>query len=97
MDEVFREKLVSVGSNALDMIGNYFRGEEEDSPKIDKAFKILPQAVKIMHMNQHRTLTERSQAIRLLPYLRDEETREEYIRMTQPSTAPLLESKPSKK
>jgi hypothetical protein len=94
-EEKLREKMVEVGESVMDLIGKYFRGElKDDDTKIDQAFKYLPQAVKMMHMNQHRVLQERSQAIRLLPYLKDEPTRERYIKLTQPALVPLLESRP---
>ena len=96
-EEDFREKTINVGGKALEMIESYFEGNNEDPEKIKQAFRIVPQAVKVSHMNQVRVQVERSQAIRLLPYLKDEAMREKYIRITQPSVQPLLLGRPTKK
>jgi hypothetical protein len=95
-DEDFREKTINVGGKALEMIEKYFEGSEQDSDKVKAAFRIVPQAVKVSHMNQVRVQVDRSHAIRLLPYLKDEEVREKYIRITQPSLKPLLLARPEK-
>jgi len=93
-DEELREKMINVGGKALAVLVGYFEGTESDEDKVKVAFRVVPQAVKVSHMNQQRVFVERSQAIRLLPYLKDEDTREKYIRLTQPTAKPLLLARP---
>jgi len=95
-DEELREKIIDVGGKALEVLEGYFAGTESDEDKVKAAFRVVPQAVKVSHMNQQRVFVERSQAIRLLPYLKDEDTREKYIRLTQPTAKPLLLARPEK-
>jgi hypothetical protein len=92
----FEERMDEVGMAALELVADFFT-KDEDSPKVEKAFKFLPHAIKVRHMRQTRQLQERSQAIRLLNFLPDEETRQRYIKATQPGAAPLLEHRPIKK
>jgi len=100
VEDKFEEKMAAVGDLALNLIADYFKakpeGKEEADPRVEKAFKFIGHPIKVRHMAQHRMLTERSQAIRLLPYLKNQEAREEYIKMTQPQAAPLLEHRPQK-
>jgi hypothetical protein len=91
----FEEKMAEVGKTALGLVSDYFE-EGTESPKVEKAFRFLPHAIKILHMKQTRHLQERSQAIRLLKFLPDDETRNRYIKITQPVAAPLLEHRPKK-
>jgi hypothetical protein len=95
-DEELREKIINVGGKALEVLEGYFEGTESDEERVKAAFRVVPQAVKVSHMNQQRVFVERSQAIRLLPYLKDEDAREKYIQLTQPTAKPLLLARPEK-
>jgi hypothetical protein len=96
MVTTFEDQIVVVGDQALELIRSYFAGEhqEADLPKIEKAFRFIGHPIKMLHMKQNRTQQERSQAIRLLKYLRSDGERDEYIKMTQPQAAALLEHRP---
>jgi len=95
-DEELREKIINVGGKALEVLEGYFEGTESDEERVKAAFRVVPQAVKVSHMNQQRVFVERSQAIRLLPYLKDDAAREKYIQLTQPTAKPLLLARPEK-
>jgi hypothetical protein len=93
----FLSKMEAAGLSAVDMVIAYFIGEnDEPTPKVEKAFKFLPHAIKMRHMEQVKVSNERSQALRLLKFLPDDETRRKYIGLTQPQVAPLLEHRPGK-
>jgi hypothetical protein len=99
MSQQFEDKISQVGDAALDLISRYFAGDTTPKEKnmVDKAFKFIGHPIKVMHMQQHRNLVERSQAIRLLQYFPTEQSKQEYIRLTQPQAAPLLTARPKKK
>jgi len=93
----FDAKMDEVGMTALNLVADYFSGESDTpSSKVEKSFKFLPHAIKVKHMRQTKQLQERSQAIRLLNFLPDDETRRKYIMATQPTAKPLLEHRPKK-
>ena len=93
-EEQVKDRVIGISSLALDSIEGYFKGQEEDGAKISSAFKMLNQATKVMHMNQVRVLTDRSQALRLLRWLPDDKARDEYIKLTNPQVAPLMLKRP---
>lgn len=95
MTKSFETKMVAVGHKALQLIDKYFAGKyvPGDEPQIEKAFKFIGHPIKVMHMQMHRTIQERSQAIRLLKFLQSDEERHEYIKMTQPQAVSLLEQR----
>ena len=89
-----KSRIVEIAGKALDTIDSYFSGRSVKLEKVNNSFKLVGQATKIMQMNQVRILTERSQALRWLPYLADEKIREEYIKLTNPQAAILLLKRP---
>jgi len=95
VEERLKERVLETTDKALDIVDRYMKdkGGEED-PKVTMAFKLLNQGIKILHMNQVKTLTERSQALRLLKWLPDDAAREEYIKITNPQAVPLLLKRP---
>jgi len=94
IEEKVKDRIVNVANSSIEAIESYFKGEEVSPEKVNIAFKLINQATKVMHMNQVRILTERSQALRLLPWLKDDNARNEYIRLTNPEVAPLLLDRP---
>ncbi len=93
----FREKVTELGEKGLQIIEEYFDGKRNGTDMIREASKMVSQAVKIEHMNQIQKNTDRSFALRLLPYLpKDKEIREKYIELTNPQIKGLLESRPQK-
>ena len=95
-EEKVKTRIVDAADKGLDIIDEYFTGQETDSGKVSMAFKMVGQSTKVMHMNQIKVFTERSQALRLLPWLSDDSAREQYIRMTNPQIAPKLLHRPKK-
>jgi len=94
IEDKVKDRIINVADSGIEAIENYFKGEEIDPEKVSIAFKLINQATKVMHMNQVRKLTERSQALRLLPWLRNDKARDEYIRLTNPEVTPLLLGRP---
>ena len=92
IEEKIKQRIVSDADVALDVIEDYLlnRGKKFDPELVRNAFLLLGQATKIVNMNQQKTLTERSQALRFLPYLADDKIREEYIKITNPQLTPFL-------
>jgi len=96
MDEKIRSRIVEMGSKTLDIVGQVFDGENVEPAKVTLASKMLTQVVKVLQMNQVKINTERSQAIRLLPWLKDDRARVEYIQATLPKAAPLMLTRPKR-
>jgi len=92
IEEKVKQRIISDTDAALDVIEDYLlnKGKGRFTPELVRsAFLLLGQSTKIMQMNQSKALTERSQALRFLPYLRDDKVREEYIKLTNPQLAQL--------
>jgi len=94
IEEKLKNRIIEIADTGLGSIDDYFKDTEVDPGKVSMAFKILNQATKVLHMNQVRVLTERSQALRLLRWLPNDEARNEYIKITNPKAAPLLLKRP---
>ena len=96
MENQFRDRVVKLGEKGLEIMEEYFDGKRSGTDKVKDAGKIIGFAVKISHMNQLKTATDRSQAIRLLQFI-PKEQRANYIALTNPEAKPFLLSKPEPK
>ena len=94
IEEQLKGNVLTVAGKALSVVDSYLDDKEDDTAKVANAQKLLSHGIKILHMNQVRVLTDRSQTLRLLKYLPDDETREKYISITNPQVAPLLLQRP---
>ncbi len=94
-DQKLRDGIIDGADKALKIVMDYLNGNIEGSPKVEAAFKILGFGMKISHLNQLKIHIDRSQAIRLLPYI-SEEQRDKYIELTNPAAAPFLLDRPRK-
>lgn len=97
VEQEIKQKILAIGNKSLASMEAYFDGKEIESDKLNLASKMLSQTVKILHMNQLRIFTERSQALRWVRWLPDDETRDRYIKLTNPQIAPLLLEKPKQR
>lgn len=97
MSDLLKESIINVGEKAIGVIDKYFKNEEEDLEKVDRAFKMISNSTRILHMDQVRLNSERGHALRLLKFLPNEKIRNEYIKLTNPRIAGLLEDRPSQK
>jgi len=93
---MLREKVVEIGEKALKIMDDYFDGRREGTDKIKEASRMITQAIKVEHMNQIQKNSDRSFALRLLPFLPNDESKTKYIELTNPSLKPLLLLKPKK-
>ena len=89
-DESMRDTIIQVGGMAANRLRDHFTGDHE-SEDLGDIFKAVMIGVRVSHMNQHGALVRTSQAIRLLQWLPDDAARAEYIALTNPVAAPLLE------
>lgn len=95
-DDQIRTRIVGMGEKVLDTMEAAFDGTMETERAV-LASRTLSQIIKVLHMNQHRQLVERSQAIRLLPWLADDSARAKYMELTNPKIAPLMLAGPKKR
>ena len=94
VEEQLKGGVLATAGRALNVMDSYLDGKEDDTTKIFISQKLLTHGIKILHMNQVKVLTNRSQALRLIKYLPDDETRQKYISITNPQAAPLLLQRP---
>jgi len=93
----FREKIVGLGGKAAEIMEEYFGGKRQGNDMVREASKMISQAIKVEHINQIKTQTDRSFALRLLQYLPKEgNARKKYIELTNPELKPLLLERPKK-
>lgn len=93
----FREKIIGLGGKSAEIMEEYFNGKRQGTDMVREASKMISQAIKVEHINQIKTQTDRSFALRLLQYLPKEgKSRERYIAITNPELKPLLLTKSNK-
>ena len=94
--EDFRAKMMGIGHKALQIMDDYFDGKATDDPeRIKHAVRMIGASLKVEHMNQVQDISRKSQALRLIKYLPNDETlRQTYIVLTNPETRPLLLDRP---
>lgn len=94
--EDFREKMMGIGHKALKIMDDYFEGKStEDPEKVKHAVRMIGASLKVEHMNQVQEISRKSQALRLIKYLpQDDQLRQTYIVLTNPETRPLLLDRP---
>jgi len=96
MEKTFDEKILLGAEKSVDKYLSWIDGDQEGSPTIKGAEKMISWAIKIRHMIQISKFTERSHALRLLKFLPDDKTRQKYIRLTNPDLKAILISRPEK-
>lgn len=94
MNTTLREGIQATGAKCLDTIDQYIKGDIGGSDKITVAMRMVNMSLKVEHMNQIKSNSDRSFALRLLPFLPKDVDRDEYVRITQPQLQPLLLGKP---
>lgn len=94
VEEQLKVDVLATASKALGIMDSYLDNNEGITDRVLVSQKLLSHGIKILHMNQVKILTDRSQALRLLKYLPDDETRQKYISITSPKVAPLLLQRP---
>jgi len=92
----FRDGVLNLGQKSLDIMNEYFEGNRHGTDKVKEASVVLREAVKVSNRDQVDAQVKRSQAIRLIPYMSKDQQRE-YIKFTNPETAPFLLDSPGKK
>ena len=94
-DDGFRHRVKAIAEKGLNIMEEDFEGTRKGTDKVNEASKMIGFGVKVSHMDQLKVQHERSQAIRLLPYI-PKEKRGEYISLTNPTASPYLLGRPSK-
>ncbi|HUT42826.1 MAG TPA: hypothetical protein VMW95_00710 [Desulfobacterales bacterium] len=99
-EDMFANNVGLVGNKSIDWIDKYmkngFDGLPQDPDFIKNAMKMVGFSIKMIHMSQIKTRTDKSFALRLAQHLPDEETKLAYIKLTNPEVAPLLKGRPTK-
>jgi len=93
--EDFRNGIINIAGKGLDIMNEYFDGKRTGTDKIDEASKMIREGVKISNRDQVDAQVKRSQAIRLLHFIPNE-NRANYIAITNPEAKPFLLPKPRK-
>ena len=92
MNTTLRTGVQETAQEALYIIKGYFKGDKADQDRLTAAMKVLGLGVKIEHMNQLKDQGDKSLAIRMIQFLpKDEETRNEYLKITNPQIANLID------
>jgi hypothetical protein len=89
----FRDKILSLSEKAAQIMDEYFEGKRVGTDKVREASAMIREGVKISNRDQTDAQVKRSQAIKLIPYIR-KDTRDDYIAKTNPETQPFLLPRP---
>ncbi len=85
-----RENVSELANDAVDSIRDAILGKAPMTDRVKEAIRVVSLGVKVEHMNQIAEQSNRSFALRLLPHLPKAVDRDEYIRATNPTIAPLM-------
>jgi hypothetical protein len=95
MNQVLRDKVQDLSNDAADMLKKSLEGKSKiEGGLFDRLLRLLGHGLKVEHMDQLQTQNDRSFGLRLLPFIKNEAQREEYIKMTNPSIKQLISAKP---
>lgn len=96
MNQDFHDEVRGLAQDGMKLMKKYLAGELGGSDKIAMACRMIQFGLKSEHMKQVKSISDRSLALRMMPYLPKGVDRDEYIRETNPQLKPLLLGKPAK-
>jgi hypothetical protein len=96
MNKALRENVQLLATDSLETIRGAILGKAEMNDKVKEAIRMVALGVKVEHMTQVLEQSNRSFALRLIPYLPKTLDRDEYIKITNPQIAPLMLARPKK-
>lgn len=94
MNNEFRNGVQDAAKEALHIVKGYFMGDDAKKDRVNFALKAVGFGVKVEHMDQMKVHGDKSLALRLLPFLKDEDSRNKYIKITNPDIQHLIISRP---
>lgn len=93
MDD-FRTKVLEIAGTALNTMQAYLDGvQTQDEERVRMAASMIREGVKVSNRNQVDSQVRRSQALKLVSYI-PENQRGEYIALSNPEARPFLLPKP---
>jgi hypothetical protein len=94
--ENFRTRILGIADSALDTMQGYLGGSEAfDDDRVRMAASMIREGVKVSNRDQVDAQVRRSQALKLVSYI-PENQRAEYIALSNPEAKPFLLGKPKK-
>ena len=97
MEKTFDEKILLGAEKSVDKYLSWIEGDQVGSPTIKGAEKLITWAIKIRHLMMIDKNTKRSRELRLMGLLKNEKSRNQYIRLTNPELKAILINKPEKR
>lgn len=92
MNSDLRANVQETAKEALYILKGYFQGDETKKERVSAAMQMLGFGVKVEHMDQLKDQGDKSLAIRMIQFLpKDETTRHEYLKITNPQIANLID------
>ena len=87
----FREGVTDLGDKATDIMGEYFDGKRSGTDMVSEASQMIGHAIKLEHINQIKSQSDRSSTLRLMQFLpKNVEVRNRYIEMMNPELKSVL-------
>jgi hypothetical protein len=96
IEDKLKTNIVKASSEALNIVTEGIKDPDVSNKNVGLAMRLLIQGIKIMQLNQVKDLSDRTFSLRILKWLPDDKTRQKYIEATNPTIAPLLQSRPRK-
>ena len=94
----FRESVKKLAEKSIKELDRFIQSDTTDVKRALVAVRLLSAGVKVDHMDQMKDKDNKSFGLRLMSFLpKDEATRKEYLRITNPELKPLLLDKPKSK
>lgn len=94
MNKKLREGVTGLAEESVSSIKDAILGKVAMTDRIRNAIRVISLGVKVEHMDQLSEQSNRSFALRIVPFLPKDVDRDAYIRATNPQVAPLMLPRP---
>jgi hypothetical protein len=96
MNATLRTNVQELASESVGSIRDAILGKSALTERVKEAIRVIGLGIKVEHMNQISEQSNRSFALRLIPFLPKTVDRDEYVKVTNPQIAPLMLARPKK-
>lgn len=96
MNTTLRANVQELASESVGSIKDAILGKTAMTDRVKEAIRVIGLGIKVEHMNQIAEQSNRSFALRLIPFLPKSVDRDEYVKVTNPQVAPLMLARPKK-
>jgi len=96
MNTALRANVQELASESVGSIKDAILGKSAMTDRVKEAIRVIGLGIKVEHMNQIAEQSNRSFALRLIPFLPKSVDRDEYVKVTNPQVAPLMLARPKK-